>query len=164
MRRRDGSKVAMSGRVTWKQEFVALWSYLQSNKVRNESVSKIWKAPNTMPGLVDLSALVLLFLLRRDNGYLSLATLFGPRTRSFILSYSYVSTLGPANYMLTSTAAITIPSVVVFGKLLDSQRWSQRPKAWAAFSLWILPQTGCFIWVAFEYHYLGDKSALDYGS
>jgi hypothetical protein len=164
VRRRDGSKVAMSGRVTWKQEFVALWSYLQSNKVSNESGFKIWKAPNTMPGLVDLSALVLLFLLRRDNGYLSLATLFGPRTRSFIFSYPYVSTLGPANYMLTSTAAITIPSVVVFGKLLDSQRWSQRPKAWAAFLLWILPQTGCFIWVAFEYHYLGDKSALDYGS
>ena len=66
--------------------------------------------------------------------------------------------------MLTGTAAITIPSVVIFGKLLDSQRWAQRPKAWVAFSLWILPQTGCFIWVAFEYHYLGNKTALDYGS
>jgi len=72
--------------------------------------------------------------------------------------------LGTADYMLTSTAAITIPSVVIFGKLLDSQRWPQRPKAWVAFSLWILPQTGCFIWVAFEYHYLGNKTALDYGS
>ncbi|KAI4941565.1 hypothetical protein J4E91_010741 [Alternaria rosae] len=87
------------------------------------------------------------------------------------LSYamSFISTIlgGPIINRIGikwATAAITIPSVVIFGKLLDSQRWPQRPKAWAAFLLWILPQTGCFIWVAFEYHYLGDRSALDYES
>ena len=37
-------------------------------------------------GLVDLSPRVLFVLLRRDNGYLSLATLLGPRTRSIIFS------------------------------------------------------------------------------
>ena len=37
-------------------------------------------------GLVDLSARVLFVLLRRDDGYLSFATLLGPRTRSFVFS------------------------------------------------------------------------------
>ncbi|XPS99442.1 hypothetical protein M3J09_008619 [Ascochyta lentis] len=57
---------------------------------------------------------------------------------------------------------ITIPSVILFGKLLDNQRWSQRRRAWVAFLAWIIPQMGCFIWVAIEYHQLGSKSALDY--
>ncbi|UPX15712.1 uncharacterized protein EKO05_0006152 [Ascochyta rabiei] len=57
---------------------------------------------------------------------------------------------------------ITIPSVILFGKLLDSQRWSQRRRAWVAFLAWIMPQMGCFIWVAIEYHQLGSNSTLDY--
>jgi hypothetical protein len=50
----------------------------------------------------------------------------------------------------------------MFGKLLDSQRWPQRHRAWASFMLWILPQIGGLIWVAFEYHDLGGQSSLDY--
>jgi hypothetical protein len=117
---------------------------------------------NSISGLVDLPTIVLFFFLWRDNGYLSLYALLGPRTRSFIFSRPYVFTLHTAIYILIRTACITIPSVLVFGRLLDSQRWPQRRRAWAAFLLWILPQTACFIWVAFEYHDLGDKSALDY--
>ncbi|KAI4637019.1 hypothetical protein J4E93_010685 [Alternaria ventricosa] len=131
VRRRDGSKVPMSGRVTWTQEFVALWRYLQS--------SKVW--------LIFLPSFYSFFYGGTMGTYLSLH--FSVRARAL------------SSFLLP---AITIPSVVIFGKLLDSQRWAQRPKAWVAFSLWILPQTGCFIWVALEYHYLGNKTALDYGS
>lgn len=34
VRRHDGSKVDMSERASWKQEFVALWKHLQRRKVR----------------------------------------------------------------------------------------------------------------------------------
>lgn len=38
------------------------------------------------------------------------------------------------------TPICTIPSVVIFGKLLDSQRWSQKTRAWLALVSWIIPQ------------------------
>jgi MFS family permease len=57
---------------------------------------------------------------------------------------------------------ITIPSVIIFGKLLDLTRWPQRTRAWAAMAVWGLPQVACFIWVALEYHLLPQKIALDY--
>jgi hypothetical protein len=62
---------------------------------------------------------------------------------------------------LIRIAVITIPSVVLFGKLLDGTRWSPRRKAWTAMMTWLLPQIACFIWVAFEYHVLPNEVALD---
>ncbi|KAF3034409.1 hypothetical protein E8E12_005438 [Didymella heteroderae] len=57
---------------------------------------------------------------------------------------------------------ITIPSVVLFGRLLDNPRWSQRRRAWIAFLVYVIPNIACYIWVAIEYHRLGPKTALDY--
>lgn len=59
-------------------------------------------------------------------------------------------------------AVLTIPSVIIFGKLLDLTRWQQRTRAWAAMAVWGIPQLACFIWIALEYHYLPQKIALDY--
>ncbi|KAH7093656.1 major facilitator superfamily domain-containing protein [Paraphoma chrysanthemicola] len=56
---------------------------------------------------------------------------------------------------------LTIPSVIVFGKLLDGKGWSQPRRAWIATMSWLLPQMACFIWVAYEYHVLPSKIALD---
>jgi hypothetical protein len=64
--------------------------------------------------------------------------------------------------MLTGVASITIPAVILFGKLLDNQRWSQRRRAWVAFLVCIIPQAACFIWTAIEHHQLGSTTALDY--
>ncbi|KAF1938595.1 MFS general substrate transporter [Clathrospora elynae] len=129
VRRRDGSKVPMSEMLSWKQEFIALWGFLQNKKT--------W--------LIFLPAFYSFFYGGTMGTYLSLH--FSVRARALS------SLIIPA---------ITIPSVIIFGKLLDSQRWPQRRRAWAAFSLWIIPQTGCFIWIAFEYHHLGNRSTLDY--
>lgn len=62
------------------------------------------------------------------------------------------------------SASITIPSVIAFGKLLDSQRWSQVSRGWLAFAMWVIPQAGAFIWIGIEYSKFGDDQvALDYG-
>ncbi|PVH78498.1 major facilitator superfamily transporter [Cadophora sp. DSE1049] len=61
------------------------------------------------------------------------------------------------------TPTITIPMVVVYGKVLDWKRWSQPKRAWIAFLLWLIPQAGCFIWIGIEYSKFGtSKAALDY--
>ncbi|PMD54441.1 MFS general substrate transporter [Hyaloscypha bicolor E] len=62
------------------------------------------------------------------------------------------------------TPCITIPMVMLYGKLLDVKRWSQMQRACIAFALWVIPQIGGFIWVGIEYHKFGrGKFALDYG-
>ncbi|KAH8759174.1 membrane protein [Hyaloscypha finlandica] len=62
------------------------------------------------------------------------------------------------------TPCITIPMVMLYGKLLDVKRWSQMQRACIAFALWVIPQIGGFIWVGIEYHKFGRvKFALDYG-
>ncbi|KAH7564377.1 hypothetical protein BM1_01424 [Bipolaris maydis] len=57
---------------------------------------------------------------------------------------------------------LTIPTVILFGKLLDTTRWTQRTRAWTAMAVWGILQAACFIWVAVEYHTLPKKTALDY--
>jgi len=59
-------------------------------------------------------------------------------------------------------ATVTIQSVVLFGKLLDNQRCSQRCRAWIAFLAWLIPNIACYIRVAIGSHQLGPKTALDY--
>lgn len=129
VRRRDNSKVNMSVEASWKQEFIALWSYLKEGKT--------W--------LIFIPAFYSFFYGGTMGTYLSLH--FSVRARA--LSSLLVPT-------------ITIPSVVLFGKLLDSTRFSQRRRAWTALSVWGLLQIGCFIWVAIEYSILPGKVALDY--
>ncbi|KAH7562174.1 major facilitator superfamily domain-containing protein [Bipolaris maydis] len=128
VRRRDGGKVSMSRRASWKHEFTALWVYLQRHKT--------W--------LIFLPSFYSFFYGGTMGTYLS---------RHFSVRARALSSL--------LVPVITIPSVIIFGKLLDSTRWSQRRRAWTAMMAWILPQIACFIWVAYEYHELGDKSALD---
>ena len=54
--------------------------------------------------------------------------------------------------------------VLGYGRLLDQSRWSQKFRAWMGFSIWLIPQAGCFIWLGIEYHKYGrQKVALDYG-
>jgi hypothetical protein len=63
---------------------------------------------------------------------------------------------------LKAAASVTIPSVILFGKLLDNQRWSQRRRAWIAFLVWLIPNIACYIWATIESHQIGTKTALDY--
>jgi hypothetical protein len=54
--------------------------------------------------------------------------------------------------------------VIAYGRLLDQKRWSQTARAWIGFSIWVIPQAGCFIWLGIEYSKYGAKKvALDYG-
>ncbi|KAH4068456.1 hypothetical protein HBH92_016150 [Parastagonospora nodorum] len=128
VRRRDNTGVSMSMKISWKQEFIALWCYLQDPKT--------W--------LIFVPSFYSFFYGGTMGTYLSLH--FSVRARALS------SLLVPV---------ITIPSVILFGKLLDSTRWSQRHRAWIATTVWVLPQIGCLIWVALEYHLLPDKIALD---
>ncbi|KAJ4399173.1 hypothetical protein N0V91_009630 [Didymella pomorum] len=129
VQRRDGSKVFIAQRHTWKQEFSALGAYLKQTRT--------W--------LVFLPAFNSFFCGGTMGTYLSLH--FSVRARA--LSSLLVPT-------------VTIPSVVLFGKLLDNQRWSQRRRAWIAFLVWLIPNIACYIWAAIESHQLGPKTALDY--
>ncbi|CAN8104344.1 unnamed protein product [Discula destructiva] len=61
------------------------------------------------------------------------------------------------------TPLCTIPSVIVYGKLLDSQRWSQKTRAWIALCSWIVPQAGCFIWIGIEYSNVNTSAAATQG-
>ncbi|CAG8196454.1 unnamed protein product [Penicillium olsonii] len=59
--------------------------------------------------------------------------------------------------------SVTIPIVIAYGRLLDLTRWSQPKRAWIAFALWVIPQTGCFIWIGIQYSQFGSATlGLDY--
>ncbi|KAI7088258.1 MFS general substrate transporter [Hortaea werneckii] len=58
--------------------------------------------------------------------------------------------------------SIVIPSVLAFGKLLDSQWLPQRRRAWVAFTLWAIPQGACFIWIGIMYSRTQLNAGLDY--
>ncbi|KAK3676542.1 hypothetical protein LTR78_003818 [Recurvomyces mirabilis] len=129
IRRRDGQKVPMAEMISWKQEFKALWRFMQ----RRTSLYML------------LPAFYSFFCGGTFGTYLSLH--FSVRARA--LSSLLVPT-------------IVIPSVLLFGKLLDAQWIPRQRRAWLSFLLWAVPQGGCLIWVAVEYKILGSKTALDY--
>ncbi|CAN8105202.1 unnamed protein product [Discula destructiva] len=57
----------------------------------------------------------------------------------------------------------TIMMVLAYGRLLDLKRWSKGRRAWTAFTLWVVPQIACFIWIGIEYSKFKDnRAALDY--
>ncbi|KAI7489036.1 hypothetical protein KC357_g2268 [Hortaea werneckii] len=58
--------------------------------------------------------------------------------------------------------SIVIPSVLAFGKLLDSQWLPQRRRAWVALTLWAIPQGACFIWIGIMYSRTQLNAGLDY--
>ncbi|KAK1977117.1 major facilitator superfamily domain-containing protein [Colletotrichum cereale] len=57
------------------------------------------------------------------------------------------------------TPMCTIPSVIVYGKLLDMQRWSQKTRAWITLCSWVIPQAACFVWLGIEYYKFGSSSS-----
>ena len=59
-------------------------------------------------------------------------------------------------------ASITIPSVIIFGKLLDTKWCSQRRRAWTGIMVWIPLQAACFIWIGTIYKTGDSHPALDY--
>jgi hypothetical protein len=59
-------------------------------------------------------------------------------------------------------ASITIPSVIIFGKLLDTKWCSQRRRAWTGIMVWIPLQAACFIWIGIIYKKGDSHPALDY--
>jgi hypothetical protein len=59
-------------------------------------------------------------------------------------------------------AMITIPSVIVFGKFLDTKWCSQRRRAWTGIMVWIPLQAACFIWIGIIYKTGDGHPALDY--
>jgi hypothetical protein len=73
----------MSEMLSWKQEFVVLWKYLQDATVCG-SKSRLDKFANNHADLACLHTRFLLFLHGRDNGHLSFATFLSPRTGAFI--------------------------------------------------------------------------------
>ncbi|RMZ21445.1 hypothetical protein D0859_14542 [Hortaea werneckii] len=58
--------------------------------------------------------------------------------------------------------SIVIPSVLAFGKLLDSQWLAQRRRAWVALTMWAIPQGACFIWIGILYSRTQLNAGLDY--
>jgi hypothetical protein len=60
------------------------------------------------------------------------------------------------------TATITIPSVIIFGKLLDTKWCSKRRRAWTGIMVWIPLQAACFIWIGIIYNQRDSHPALDY--
>ncbi|KAK6217504.1 hypothetical protein QIS74_07618 [Colletotrichum tabaci] len=57
------------------------------------------------------------------------------------------------------TPMCTVPMVMVYGKLLDMQRLSQKTRAWVALCSWVLPQAASFVWLGVEYHKFGTGSS-----
>lgn len=58
---------------------------------------------------------------------------------------------------------ITIVMVILYGRLLDTKRWTQSQRAWIAFSMWVVPQAACMIWIGINYARFGTATAaLDY--
>jgi hypothetical protein len=63
------------------------------------------------------------------------------------------------------TAIVTLVTVLLYGLMLDSKRFTQRQKAWMAFFGWLIPQAGCFIWTGILYGQWGQRTpyhAYDY--
>ncbi|WVQ79204.1 hypothetical protein IAT38_001300 [Cryptococcus sp. DSM 104549] len=76
-----------------------------------------------------------------------LATHFSVRARAL------GSFLGPTGAVLTA---------LVYGRFLDSKRFSKRTKIWGGMAAVIIPQVASFIWVGIEWNKYPGKVALDY--
>lgn len=51
----------------------------------------------------------------------------------------------------TILAICTVVTVLLYGLLLDSTRFSQKNRAWISFGVWLVPQAACFIWTGVNY-------------
>lgn len=85
VRRRDDTGVSMSMKVSWKQEFIALWRYLQDPKVINAR-SRCCSKADSMTDVAYLCPIVLFFLLWRNYGNLPILALLGTSSSSVIFA------------------------------------------------------------------------------
>lgn len=113
--------------------------------------------------VADINSGLLFIFLWRDNGDLPFAPFLSAREGTVFSYYSYVIPIewtreGELRYLL---ASLTILMVLGYGKLLDTDRWSQAKRARMSFLLWVIPQAACFVWIAVEYTKL-DRQPLDY--
>ncbi|WVW81539.1 hypothetical protein I302_103534 [Kwoniella bestiolae CBS 10118] len=76
-----------------------------------------------------------------------LATHFSVRSRAL------ASFLGPTGAVLTA---------LLYGRFLDSRRFSQKTKIWGGMAMVLIPQLASFIWVGIEWNKYPGKVALDY--
>lgn len=42
-------------------------------------------------------------------------------------------------------------TVLLYGLLLDTPRFTQKTRAWIGLSVWLVPQVACFIWTGVNY-------------
>lgn len=75
VRRQDGSKVAISVDISWGQEFRALLKHIQRRKVSELMLQFDSEAKRSLLDLAYVFSRILLLLLRRNPGNLSLSTL-----------------------------------------------------------------------------------------
>lgn len=167
VRRRDGSHIEMSEKITWKQEFVELGKYLRKTSVSLSTTifQSLNQHSNISLDLAYLYTCLLFLLLWWHYGNISVSAFLRACSSTVVFPSPYVlprnTTQGLLKLMFPATC--TIPAVILYGKLLDTHFIkSQRKRAWIAMAAWCLPQAICFIFVALQYHRLGNKSALDY--
>ncbi|TDZ44891.1 UNC93-like protein 2 [Colletotrichum trifolii] len=151
VRRPNGSEIPMSGSISWKQEFAALWRHMQRRKV--PSLSHTGRDVVRM----DIDVIFQTWLIALPAFY----SFFYGGTMGTYLSLHFSVRARALSSLITPT--ITIPMVLAYGKLLDTARWSQSRRAWISFAMWSIPQAAGFIWIGIEYGKFGlSKPALDY--
>jgi hypothetical protein len=72
-------------KISWKQEFIALWCYLQDPKVINAR-SRYCNKANLVTDVAYLCPIVLFFLLWRNHGDLPVLALLGASSSSVIFA------------------------------------------------------------------------------
>ena len=87
VQRRDGNRVFIAERHTWKQEFRALGSYLRQSKVCYTCGLSSYHSADTVTDLACVTSSLQLLLLWRDHGYLPLLAFLSPSTRSLFASH-----------------------------------------------------------------------------
>ena len=96
--------------------------------------------------------------------YLSLHFSVRARALSSLLVREYSMPEPPPGITVADScvASITIPSVIIFGELLETKWCSQRRRAWTGIMVWIPLQAACFIWIGTIYKTGDSHPALDY--
>ncbi|KAK8036365.1 major facilitator superfamily transporter [Apiospora marii] len=160
VRRHDGSRVQMSEKLTWKQEFSMLYRALRNKKIH---MPAFLCSPRQILAMF-LPSFFSFFYGGTMGTYLSLHFSVRSRALSSLLVRKSASPGLLRCFILTAAAIFTISSVLAFGKLLDGNLATQKRRAYVCCMMWILPIAAGFIWIGIEYSRLGPKSSLDYAN
>jgi hypothetical protein len=149
VRRKDGSKVAQTEKVSWGREIIMLFRHLRLKRTlvmiipctfRRLPAHPCW-ALTLSSAPSRLSDMYSFWYGGTTSTYLSLH--FSVRARALS---SFITPLG------------CIITTALFGILLDSRRFSQRKRAWMCFLCWIVPQAASFIWIGINMGWFGDRA------